>query len=262
MNQCIKLFINLLLGRGKDVREINVKDAYETIGSNRAAALLGFHSFTGCDFTAKFNGKSKKSAWKVFFNSDCETLYALRGLADTTIKIDEIVTGLETFVLNLYCKQRPNSVENLSSLRWYLFSKHQYNSDKLPPISSALNTKILRSHFVSTLWSQSHCSQMQRLDPTTHGWKRLIDESLQPITTDLPPAPEAIVEMSLCKCNGSCDTKRCACMKAGLVCTEMCFCQNCENVEHESEDENDDSDDDNEIDSDDNYIDSYDSDDD
>ena len=82
-----------------------------------------------------------------------------------------------------------------------------------------------------------------------HGWKRLIDESLQPITTDLPPAPEP-------------DTKRCACMKAGLVCTEMCFCQNCENVEHESEDENDDSDDDNEIDSDDDYIDSYDSDDD
>ena len=95
-----------------------------------------------------------------------------------------------------------------------------------------------------------------------HGWKRLIDESLQPITTDLPPAPEAIVEMSLCKCKRSYDTKRCACMKAGLVCTEMCFCQNCENVEHESEDENDDSDDDNEIDSDDDYIDSYDSDDD
>ena len=134
-------------------------------------------------------------------------IYAIRGLADTTIKIDEIVTGLETFVLNLYCKQRPNSVENLSSLRWYLFSKHQFNSDKLPPTSSALNTKILRSHFVSTLWSQSHCSQIQLLDPTTHGWKRLIDESLQPITTDLPPAPEAIVEMSLCKCKRSCDTK-------------------------------------------------------
>ena len=94
--------------------------------------------------------------------------------------------------------------------------------------------------------------------------KRMVgnhDESLQPITTDLPPAPEAIVEMSLCKCKGLCDTKRCACMKAGLVCTEMCFCQNCENVEHESEDEND-SDDDNEIDSEGDYSDSYDSDDD
>ena len=42
-------------------------------------------------------------------------------------------------------------------------------------------------------------------------------------------APEAIIEMSICKCKTPCNTLRCTCKKAGLVCTEMCFCDSCEN---------------------------------
>ena len=63
-------------GRGQDVRDIDIKSAYKAIGSERASALLGYHSITGCDFTAKFNGKSKASTWKRFFSSSDDILQA------------------------------------------------------------------------------------------------------------------------------------------------------------------------------------------
>jgi len=71
--------------------------------------------------------------------------------------------------------------------------------------------------------------------PTQHGWNRLEDGSLKPIPTNLPPAPKAVIEMSLCRCKKSCDTKRCTCIKVGLVYTEMCFCESYKNEKDENE---------------------------
>ena len=41
-------------GRGKDVRSIDVKNAYESTGSKRAKELLGYHVFSDRDLTFKF----------------------------------------------------------------------------------------------------------------------------------------------------------------------------------------------------------------
>ena len=82
-------------------------------------------------------------------------------------------------------------------------------------------------------------------DVTNYGW-RLTDNKLVPVPTDKPPAPEAIVELSLCKCKTNCVSNRCVCKKNGLRCTELCFCNDCENDEaytfNFSSDEDDDSD--------------------
>ena len=47
--------------------------------------------------------------------------------------------------------------------------------------------------------------------------------------TDKPPAPEAIIEISFCKCVTGCNNMRCKCKKNQLICTELCFCKDCEN---------------------------------
>ena len=49
--------------------------------------------------------------------------------------------------------------------------------------------------------------------------------------TELSPAPESIVELSMCGCNTGCSSLRCKCKKNNLVCTEMCICMDCENDE-------------------------------
>ena len=64
-------------GRGKDLRSICIKSCYEAIGPNRAKALLGLHTLTGCDQTEKFSGKSKSFWWKNFLDADSEILDAL-----------------------------------------------------------------------------------------------------------------------------------------------------------------------------------------
>ena len=39
--------------------KMNIGAAYEIVGPEKSSALLLFHAFTGCDYTSKFNGKSK-----------------------------------------------------------------------------------------------------------------------------------------------------------------------------------------------------------
>ena len=47
--------------------------------------------------------------------------------------------------------------------------------------------------------------------------------------TDQKPAPVSVVELSFCRCKHGCDAKRCTCKKNNLICSEMSFCQDCEN---------------------------------
>ena len=43
--------------------------------------------------------------------------------------------------------------------------------------------------------------------------------------TNLPPAPEAILQLVQCGCSKErCSTNRCQCRKAGLNCTDLCNC--------------------------------------
>ena len=62
-----------------------------------------------------------------------------------------------------------------------------------------------------------------------------------PVMTNLPPAPEAIIQLVRCKCAKSrCSNNRCQCQKAGLVCTDLCLCsEDCQNEHDESDDEYD-----------------------
>ena len=160
-------------GRWKDECEINISDAYVTLGSARASALLGFHAFTGSDFTSKFKGKSKLSCWRQFLQANQEVLEAFSVLGQSA-QVPNVATisNLETFVLNLYFPKRPQTVTDLSGLRWYLFSKYQWESDKLPPTASALSFKILRSHYVSLVWCQADRPIPDIPDAASYGWER------------------------------------------------------------------------------------------
>lgn len=44
----------------------------------------------------------------------------------------------------------------------------------------------------------------------------------EPRTTDLPPAPEALLRVVRCNCKKDCQSKRCTCRKHGLVCSVAC----------------------------------------
>ena len=110
--------------------------------------LLRFHALTGSDQTGKFFGYSKLSCWETYLASSPSTLQAFANLGIKPLD-ENIEKYLTEFVLQLYMKSRPKSVTTLWALRWYLFSKNQTESNKLPPTRKALQQMMMRAHFTA-----------------------------------------------------------------------------------------------------------------
>jgi len=154
-----------------------------------------------------------------------------------------VVDGVTEFVLDLYRSKRPEYILDISSLRWYLFSKHQLESEKLPPTMAALKFKILRSQYITSIWKLSHIARPVLLSPSDFGWQlNEVENTYEPVMMEQLPAPDSIIELSMCKCNSGCSSLGCKCKKNGMLCMEMCLCVDCrndyvENKEHEDEDD-------------------------
>lgn len=127
--------------------------ADEALGQERAPALIGFHSFTGCDQTAKFYGKSKLVCWKTFAKSPPNVIQASSTLGVIDCGLNSIVDGLSLFIPNLYCPSRSQNVTDILSLRWHMYAKLQVQSDLLPPTPSALDFKVKGSYLISKICS-------------------------------------------------------------------------------------------------------------
>ena len=185
--------------------------------------------FTGCDQIGRFSGITKKSWWKEFVTADDAILSALSNLGQCEALPDLFtITNIERFVVKVYGDKKRTDVDTLSQLRWFLFSKFQYDAARLPPTMSALKYKIFRSHFVCLVLKRSDVPIQNLPPPESYGWE-LNNRSLDPIMTDNLPAPIALIELSVCSCKGDCSNKRCKCLKNELVCTDMCKCNGCTN---------------------------------
>ena len=80
-----------------------------------SSSLLDFHVLTVCNQTGTFAGFIKKTCWKVLVNVSPDVSSVFRSVSQCEIS-DEIKAGLEEFVLDLYCKDRPLDVNTLGSL--------------------------------------------------------------------------------------------------------------------------------------------------
>ncbi|XP_066928999.1 uncharacterized protein [Clytia hemisphaerica] len=227
------------IGTGDKERDIPIMKCYNEIGPLRAQAILGFHVLTGCDQIGRFSGKSKTTCWNEFFNSDSSILSALANLGIGEDLPDlNTLDQIERFVVNIYGGSS-NNVYTLPQLRWFQFSKCQYDASSLPPTMSALKYKIFRAHFVCMVLKRSHHPFQQLPDPLGYGWE-LNGTSIDSIMTDNLPAPIALIELSMCKCKTGCQSKRCKCLKNNLICTDMCRCTNCKNDGTNDDEDSDD----------------------
>ena len=131
---------------------------------------------------------------------------------------------IEHFVVSAFSEgKKTGDIKTLAKLCWFLFSKYQLHASQLPPTFSALKYKIFRKHYICLMLKRSNVS-MQHLPPTqNYGWE-LIGDSLDAMLTDNLPAPLALIELSVCGCQGDCQTRRCKCFKNELTCTDMCKC--------------------------------------
>ena len=147
------------------------------------------------------------------------------------------------FVLDLCQRSTPTEVKTLQSLRWYMFTKMQCESKKLPPTPSALEFAKKWSHFITHVWKKSNVASPKYLPVEDYGWKYNPDsKTFDAVMTDKFPTPEAIIELSICKCKSGCKSQRCTCRRNNLVCTDIRMCSASVNIDgnilySESEDE-------------------------
>ena len=220
------------------MRVINLKSIADALGPTKTAALPAFHALTGADVTGSFSGKGKATCWDEFDNDSTPVLQALANLGCGEQPDDGTRSGVEQLVCRMY--QPKTDIKTVKALRWSLFKKNQAESERLPPTQAALHQAILRAHYQLLVWNNDHVANPVLPSPEGYGWQDE-DGKWVPVMTNLPPAPEATVQLVRCKCAESrCSNNRCQCQKAGLVCTDLCLCsEDCQNEYAESDDEYD-----------------------
>ena len=175
-----------------------------------------------------------------------QIITALASLGTTSVPTDDTLAALEQFICKVYLPH--TQISKVAKLRWWLFTKKQAQSERLPPTQDALNQAILRAHYQATVWNNDTTVNPLIPSPQTYGWKSEGGEWI-PVTTTQLPAPNSVLHLVKCGCTKTkCQRASCTCRKAGFRCTDMCGCSDtgeaCDNTEqldqvHEEEEDHD-----------------------
>ncbi|KAL5016916.1 hypothetical protein ScPMuIL_006505, partial [Solemya velum] len=183
-------------------------------------ALPGFHTFTGSDTTGKFAGKGKIKCWNTLKTASVNVITALCQLGKTIELSEDVFIALEEFVCRLYYPR--SNIVSIATIRWQLFQNSQGEAEKLPT-QAALRNHILRAHYQALIWSNDTTACPALPSPLGYDWT--LGSSYSAVTSLLPPASSAVVELVKCGCTTSrCGTSSCSCRKRGLACTDQCVC--------------------------------------
>ena len=147
---------------------------------------------------------------------------------------------LQAFTCLLYCANA--GTENINELRYRLFTikKGEVESWQLPPCSASLYKHCLRANYQAAIWRCSLTACPEIPSPVCNGWVLYVQgchEQLNIDWVDVPPAPEAILQLLSCKCSRVCKLPSCPCLQNGLKCTLMCKNQSCTNQVVEGQDD-------------------------
>lgn len=194
----------------------SIKQLIHVLGETRHL-LLFLHAVTGCDTTSRPYGIGKGTALRKLLQND-----ELKSLAGTFLqqRTQEDVSDAGERALVLLYNGRCG--ENLDQLRHRLFcSKVAVGTTfiqvhSLPPTSAATKYHSQRVYLQVHQWMG-----IDTMLPVEWGWK--IEDGLYvPLMTDLPAAPDKLLKVIRCTCKENCDSKRCSCIKHGLLCSPGC----------------------------------------
>lgn len=221
--------LQLLTGKGKNHRSINIPERVRAIGQEKCRGLIGLHNFTGADWGGKFVGISKKT-WITSYlnlpdNDPIISVFQLLGngvLANHELmdgELPEEVQPLERFICSVYSPLGPTTIP---ALRWELFRSRNLEGEKLPPTRGTLMPHIIRTNFVA-MRDKSYTTPHPCLPPLEENGWIFVGEEYVPVRCLYKPAPSAAIELVKCGCRTSCKS-HCSCQKNSLSCTALCKC--------------------------------------
>lgn len=204
--------------------------------------LLFLHAVTGCDSTSALYGRGKKKAFGML-RKDKQMQSTVAVFNSPSATQAEVVEAGEKFIVSLYGGRLTDS---LDTYRYFMYNKaiarltvkSKFELASLPPTSAAARQHSLRVYLQVQLWLG------RQIRPEDWGW-HTVGDSLNPVTTLLPPAPDNLLNLISCKCRAGCQ-QRCECRRSGLECSAMCGqCRgiDCKNAptraEHDSDEDDD-----------------------
>ena len=218
-------------GSGNKHRVLDLSFLANHMGSALCKALLGFHSFTGCDTVSSFAGKGKKTCYKALSSSP-EFIEAFAAVGVDFSISDQLVGLMEKYVCTLYNSKD----DNVNQARYNLFCNTTPLEKSLPPNLDALTQHTKRANYQACIWKQSLNPMVQLPSPDENGWKKEDGKLCVEWLTGLP-APQEILKLTHCSCKKTaCGNTRCSCCKAQLRCTPLCACIGCQNATLEDPD--------------------------
>ena len=133
---------------------------------------------------------------------------------DSPSTVDDIVVAGENALVSLY-GGKPG--EKLDGMRYQRYceklatNSSQIQPQNLPPTSAAARHHSLRVYLQVKQWK----GENEGMSLEDYGWK-VTEGQVLPRMTDLPAAPESLLQMIRCNCLSDCASARCTCRKHGL----------------------------------------------
>lgn len=171
---------------------------------------------TGCDTTSALFHKGKTQVFKMFEKRP-DLHPAAHVFMQENCPLDELICNGMKIILAIY--GAPKTETSIDNYRYLTFAKSTKLStavklSSLPPTSSAAQQHLCRVYYQVQTWLGKD------IDPEQWGWIRKND-ILQPVPTQLPPAPDILLNSIFCNCTKGCAGK-CSCRKVGLNCSTAC----------------------------------------
>ena len=116
-----------------------------------------------------------------------------------------------------------------------MFKMGTHCESSMPPNKDSLTKHLNRANYQAAIYKRA--LEADPHVPTPHGRGWTVDgDQISIHWTDLPPAPDSVMEFVNCYCKkNKCSKGNCSCLEKGLPCTDYCQCVDCENVPHESD---------------------------
>lgn len=157
---------------------------------------------------------------------------------------EETYTACERFICALYGGKGD---ADINDLRYKLFCGKNPASERLPPNLDCLKKHIQRANYQAAIWCKSLEAMAAIPNPNGNGW--ILNKSDLLIDwMDMDPAPDALLELIVCNCQGTCGTNICSCYRNNLGCSDACHIGNaCTNDRSTTQEDSDDSDSDEDV---------------
>lgn len=202
-------------GVGNTTRIIDVSKVSAALGTRVCSALIGIHTFTGCDSTSAFHGKGKRKT----FSLACQKEEYLTGFSKlgSSFEFDQSTFNtLGKYVCHLYGQ---SSAKNVNEARYKSFCMASSALPELsiPPTSDALFQHCRRANYQAAIMKHCLTGKMCAPSPIGSGW-HIEDGELAVTWMTTNPAPDSVLQVVHCSCKTTkCETERCSCMSAGHV---------------------------------------------